>query len=269
MKQRCHTPEEITALAELEPGDPRRAHVDACPRCQAVLLSFQEFLAAEPLPEGARPKLASKHLERVLQREILGSPSPDAAPEAAADPAGPNRQSWREHLAGPNRRSWREHLAGPNRRSWREHLAGLLRPPVLAPALAGAVVVLAILLIPGRTPTEPAPQYRGASSETAPEDTGDAHDFIATATTALADGGWLLEWRLPSETDRAVVILYAADLSELVRHEVTREHQLQLAASADHEPRFPAAARYWRVLGLQGTEEVARSTLQAFESAQP
>ena len=245
MKQRCHTPEEITALAELEPGDPRRAHVDACPRCQAVLLSFREFLAAEPLPEGARPKQASKHLERVLQREILGSPSPEAASEAAGNPAGPTR------------------------RSWREHLAGLLRPPVLAPALAGAVVVLAILLFPGRTPTEPAPQYRGSSSETTPAGTGDAHDFIATATTALADGGWLLEWRLSSETDRAVVILYAADLSELVRHEVTREHQLQLAASADHEPRFPAAARYWRVLGLQGTEEVARSTLQTFESAQP
>lgn len=236
MTQRCHTPEEITELAELGPDDPRRAHLDACPRCQAVLLSFREFLRAEPLPAGARPAQASEQLDRVLQAEILGPPSLAAASRQDAPEGG----------------------------RWWDRLAGRLRPPVLAPALAGAAVVaLLVLLLPGRTPTEPARELRGASSEAASQGGDDVRDLIWTETTALAEGGWLLEWRLPSGADRAEVILYASDLSELLRREFRDEQQWRLATPAGGEAGWPAGARYWRVLGLQGAEEIARSTLQA------
>ena len=50
MSDRCITPEE---LAELSADDPRRGHVDGCPRCQAVMKSFVAFMDPADIPGAA------------------------------------------------------------------------------------------------------------------------------------------------------------------------------------------------------------------------
>jgi len=49
----CHGPAELEILAALPKGDPRREHLDECPRCQALLMTYSEFLHDRSAPEGS------------------------------------------------------------------------------------------------------------------------------------------------------------------------------------------------------------------------
>lgn len=67
MSDRCLNPEE---LADLAADDPRRAHVDACPRCQALLQSYAAFMDPVNVPRGANLEEADSRLAAALDREI-------------------------------------------------------------------------------------------------------------------------------------------------------------------------------------------------------
>lgn len=69
MNQDCMPIENLVELITLDPDDPRRAHLDACPRCRARLAAFRSFLEMHPLPEGARPADARKRLSRAIRQE--------------------------------------------------------------------------------------------------------------------------------------------------------------------------------------------------------
>ncbi|MHC4946294.1 MAG: hypothetical protein ACYTG7_25045 [Planctomycetota bacterium] len=51
MTQRCFQADELGDLLDLTADDPRQKHLDACPRCRALLAEYKEFL--EPSQEGA------------------------------------------------------------------------------------------------------------------------------------------------------------------------------------------------------------------------
>ncbi len=78
MSDRCLTPKE---LAELSPDDPRRAHVDGCPRCQSIMKSFAAFMDPANVPEEADLTDARARLSGALEREI-GSGAGAARPGA-------------------------------------------------------------------------------------------------------------------------------------------------------------------------------------------
>ncbi|MCB1182550.1 hypothetical protein KDM41_03885 [bacterium] len=48
MTEPCPSIEELGPMAELAAGDPRRAHVDSCPRCRGLLAAFAGFVAGSP-----------------------------------------------------------------------------------------------------------------------------------------------------------------------------------------------------------------------------
>lgn len=67
MSERCLNLEE---LAGMTTDDPRRVHLDACPRCQAVLKSFAEFMDPQDVPQGADVADAHARLAAALESEI-------------------------------------------------------------------------------------------------------------------------------------------------------------------------------------------------------
>lgn len=70
MANPCPTLEELTAWADLPAGDARRAHLQSCARCQAVVTSYAAFMEPENLPAGADLQDAHDHLSASLDREI-------------------------------------------------------------------------------------------------------------------------------------------------------------------------------------------------------
>ena len=69
MSEQCHRIEDFGILAELTPGDPRLAHVAACPACRSRLAIYRRFMAGNPDHADAARE---KELAAFLQREILG-----------------------------------------------------------------------------------------------------------------------------------------------------------------------------------------------------
>jgi hypothetical protein len=69
MTAHCHEPDELAILATLPEGDSRRRHLDRCPRCRALSMSYSEFLHDRSLPEGADPADAEARLTRTFRGE--------------------------------------------------------------------------------------------------------------------------------------------------------------------------------------------------------
>ena len=70
MSDRCLKPEELADLVGLPLGDPRRAHRDECPRCQALEQSFAAFMDPADVPEEADLADARLRLSEALGDEI-------------------------------------------------------------------------------------------------------------------------------------------------------------------------------------------------------
>lgn len=69
MKQGCPPLESFAQVLLLHPGDPRRAHLEDCPRCSARRIALQSFLTMEPLPEGIDLDEARKRLSLAVRRQ--------------------------------------------------------------------------------------------------------------------------------------------------------------------------------------------------------
>ncbi len=82
----CPDVEALAALSGLSADDPRRAHVESCPRCRARLIALEEFVAASgsDVPE-AEWHVAEAELRR--RRVSDGLVSPPARPPAV-------RRTW-------------------------------------------------------------------------------------------------------------------------------------------------------------------------------
>jgi hypothetical protein len=62
MERSCLSPDQLLVAKERPAGDPQRAHLASCARCQASLCNLESFLDDEAVPEGARPDLARPRL---------------------------------------------------------------------------------------------------------------------------------------------------------------------------------------------------------------
>jgi len=68
--QRCLLIEELEQLSRLRDDDPRRRHVEDCPRCAARLSSLRLFLDPLDPAAGADPEAAEAHLRAALRRSV-------------------------------------------------------------------------------------------------------------------------------------------------------------------------------------------------------
>ncbi len=69
MNRDCPPIESFEELLSLDPEDPRRVHLDRCPRCHARMTAFTAFMEVHPLPEGVRMEEARRHLSDAIRRE--------------------------------------------------------------------------------------------------------------------------------------------------------------------------------------------------------
>lgn len=213
MNELCVGVEQIGSILELAEQDPKRRHAESCPRCSALLASYQDFMKAEPGP-GSNPQGASAHLQKVLREEIEGAQK--------TSPLTRNRFF------------------------------------ILRPAWGALVLVLAlgsfVLIRVG--PDGPEQQVlRGGSTDGAP--------LSLSQPGFLDDGSVRFSWEPLEEADQYQVVLYESDLTELTRSEPAAETEVvlsprQLGGAA------PGSALVWRVIALQGGDEIDRSAPAPF-----
>ena len=68
---KCIPIEALGTLETLSPDDPMRRHADVCPRCNAAMTAYREFLRAEA-PRGANVADADRHLARFIGERVEG-----------------------------------------------------------------------------------------------------------------------------------------------------------------------------------------------------
>jgi hypothetical protein len=71
MNSTCPPLESFEKLLALDPDDPRRVHLEECPRCSARLTAFMSFVKPEPLPAGVRLDDARTRLTEAIRREAI------------------------------------------------------------------------------------------------------------------------------------------------------------------------------------------------------
>ncbi|MBN2170126.1 MAG: hypothetical protein JW819_02255 [Candidatus Krumholzibacteriota bacterium] len=225
--ERCPAIETLVDLAALPPGDPRRSHLDACPRCQARLATYEEFLRAEPAGTGPRVDAALARLAASLDAAILG----DAAGTAAASG---------EEATGESEPSRGRLL----------HLPRAARA-VLAAAAALLLLVGLDTIVPRREP----PIVLRAPSPVVPA------TLALEPPRTLAGGGLELSWQPHPEADAYLVIILAPDLTERARLLVSGEPRLRIEAARLAELLESRPVFAWKVIALGGGDELARSAV--------
>jgi hypothetical protein len=75
MDANCPPIEMFEDLLMGDPDDPRRMHMNDCPRCRARMTAFATFMQIDPLPEGARLEEARRHLTASI-RDVAARRSP-------------------------------------------------------------------------------------------------------------------------------------------------------------------------------------------------
>ncbi len=196
MTHRCPTDGLLAEIADLPPGDQRRAEAEACPRCGAHLAALRAFLAGDPdLP-----------------------PAESAAADRALAAFVATRFGSRRPSAGPARR-----LARRSRPFAPRRLAAM--------ASACAVVALALFLV--RDAGDPAPI--GARLRGEPPATGAAAiEFSQDGPTA--DGGHQLGWRPVPGADHYAVEVFSGDLDTLAVLAPLAEPAVRLAPGLLRSP---------------------------------
>lgn len=177
MAERCFDLTEYQELLDLAPGDPRSAHLQACPLCRARLAAFRAFLAREPVA-GSRPGEAADALERAVASIVAAG--------SARAPAG-------------------------ERRGLTDLVRTVTRRRVIVPTLAVAAAAALILTIqPGRR----GPDRPSGILRLHPGTAVSAANLTATSEV-LADGTHLLRWTSSPAAAAYRIQVFDANLTEI------------------------------------------------------
>ncbi len=237
MKDRCIPIEELPAVMRLAADDPRRVHMDHCPRCWARWLAYQDFQNPDALPPEARGQEAGEALAAALEAKILGSAQP-----AVEGPA-----------TNPRRID-----------SLLRRALALLLQPTLRPAWAVLAVALLVVAI---QQTRPPTSGRGDAVTLRGEDVT-AGSVLKATVESVGPEQILVSWHPMMDADRYEVALYGRDLVE-TRRQSTGQKTSLLVRTVDEAPASDSqTSRYLRVFAFQGQEELARSALTPIKPSQ-
>ena len=228
----CIDEESLGDVLALPETDPRRRHVDECPRCRALVVSYRQFL--DPAPEetasygSAEDRRLTEHRERLAGVPATrgSAATRDDADARAATPARP---------AGTPR-SWGERLFGP-----------ALRPVW---AIAAIVIAFGVMKIAPKSPpgvTAPPTLRGGASRE------------LATATPSYAANAVTLLWSANPEADHYQLRFFSTALAEIGRRDLGRDTSVTLATGDLPAAYAGGEAILWRVVAMKGGDELESS----------
>ena len=229
MEQKCIDIEKIPEILELPVDDPRRIHLEECPRCSSALLTYRDFLKAEAAP-GADTSDAEKRLSSFIQSKIDDTSSVKAADNnifgASVTGEVPERPGFPASIA---------------------------RTLFLRPVwITAALVLIAAGLMWWQPWTEDKPVLRGTST------TVETGRVIDLAAPQLQDNGSMrLTWKPITGADSYQVYIYDQDLTELIRLAPVSEPTIDLRRSM-----LPSGAPenlLWSVIALDGGDKIAIS----------
>jgi hypothetical protein len=196
VSHRCLAAADLAGALALGPDDPLRVEIERCPRCRALLLSYEEFLHDRSLPPGLDPRQAAARLREAFERELAGDTGGARAAAGAPRPrpaAGPSPPPSRSRLA-----AW---LGGPRAR--------------LAWSAAAAVILAGGIYAGARWWTG----ARDADALRAERDSiahpGDGRPVLLEPRAI--DGGLVLAWTRTPGAEAYRVLLLGPDLVEFAR----------------------------------------------------
>jgi hypothetical protein len=237
VSHRCLLPDELVSVRELDTADPRRREVEACPRCHALLLSFDEFLDDRSVPEGVDLE-AARRLDAAFEREQVSERARPAATERAAEPV-PIRRSPRGERAA---RRWTARWLAPGAR--------------LAWAAVAAVVVVGAY-----TALRQWPGYRGEDVlRSAPDSTAvAAGERFRLLEPRVLSQGVELSWTSVPGADAYRVVLLNPDLAEVGSLGPLADTTVILTPERRPQGWGPGSAVGWQVEALQAGHRLASS----------
>jgi hypothetical protein len=229
MSHRCFDEDELAAICDLPPENPRRREAAACPRCDSLLRAMSAFLAEDDVLPVAERRRAERRLSAFIGERLVMHAGGGAAepPRLAGERTGESHR--------PRTIPW-----------WR-----------LGAALgaAAAVVLLFIVQMPSG-PTGPTGTLRGVSPPAAPAVVG---EVAIRAAAEGAPGSLRLSWPPVPEADRYRVLLFTATLDTLgivgPVTEPTAVVEADLLGQAGGAP-------FYRIQALSGGLAVATSRLR-------
>lgn len=223
MKQNCPDESVLAALMALETKDPRRAHVNDCPRCQARWLDLELFLEPPPLPAGSDVGDAQARMRHALDQEFER-----ARPSAGQRSGGLRHTPWFGSLWHP-------------RAAW--GLAGVL--------VVGGLAYFALRDGPLGTGPD---VLREEPSTTA---SGSRAPLMLEAPSLRA-GELVLRWSRVHEADAYEVHLVGDDLNEVLVLGPLSDSTV--VVKPGRVPGFESGHILgWRVVALRAGDEIARS----------
>jgi hypothetical protein len=238
MTERHIPDDELGLVLDLDPADPRRGHLDRCPRCYARMAEYRDFVAAQPGAPGARLGEARERLGEALEREIAGG---------AAE-----RGTGRAVRAGGGDE--------PRPAPWLDRVTRGLHLPRLRPELAMAAIAVVIVAggawlafrgregippPPGGEPTLRGEVVRGPLTLEHP--------------SVLADGALELAWTSMPGATRYQVRFVAPDLSDLATVEAGSDTRVILRRGSLPGGLASRALVTWQVVAMSGNDTLATS----------
>ncbi|UCF06039.1 MAG: hypothetical protein JSV33_03130 [bacterium] len=230
MSKDCIEVKRISEVLELPADDSTRRHVEACPRCSAILASYQGFLNEE-ITAGSDPDEADARLTAFLASEI-----------------GVLREEVRD-------------AAGTKDHAWKDFLPRIMKTFYLRPAWVAALLVIIAAGVYGVlwwhpwTPDKTV--LRGPSQAEV------SQPLTLSTPQRISGEGVRLEWTPMAGADAYQVRFYDRNLNEIVRLEPTNETALIVGRSM-----FPAqlpAKLIWRVVALEQGDEIGSSDAASLE----
>lgn len=233
---RCITTDQLEGVRALAADAPRLLELEGCPRCRALLLSFDEFLEDRSVPAAADPRAAAGALRAAFERALDGAAPSGATAPTARIPARPR--------SAPAAWWWR---------AWNAPRVGWAFGVVLAVA-AG----LWVTRVPQRGAD--ATDILRADREPAEARASERPRLLPAGPTAQ---GLELRWTRTSGADSYRVVLLDESLERVAEFGPMPDTTLLLDRTRLRRPLVPGRRVAWQVEALQGEYVFATSEAAA------
>jgi len=227
MEDRCFTHEELDELLTLGSDDPRRDHLARCSACRTLLASYRAFMEAGDLPEASDRDEAGRRLDLFRARMIEGVDRPAAV--------------------------------GATEASLLSRLLAFLRGPILRPALAGLLLLIAAGSLWMNRDSLYAERSSGIVREVPLQG---SVDVTVQPPVVLDDGGLVLEWSPVSSAESYRVQILGVEMTPLRDFTIADVNRLRVT-SDDIEGLASSGPLFWRVIVYRNGDEFARSSLHS------
>lgn len=222
----CVAEEDLGDTLALPESDPRRTHLETCPRCRALVVSYRQFLEPGGDESNAYGTSEARALDRFRERLTGEAPAAAAAAPSASRGREPrDRESW-----------WSKLFAPPLRPAWG--------------VLAVLVVIAGVWIGPRLAPPEPTSALRGNPEAV----------LTLSEPVRRADGGVNLEWHAVPDADRYELRFFSTDLVEIGRRDLGDTTRVDLLNSDLPQTYHAGNIVLYRIVALKGGDEIEASS---------